>query len=606
MTVPHQPVRLFKNIYERILYSLPDLIFVFDEKANFLEFYCEDQSALYVKPQNFFGKNISDSGLPEHVIKTTKTIIKKVVLTKKDFAFQYTLDFQPEEKYFDARFFYLEANKVFAIIRDISTIKKSELNQKELKKYYQEILNRLDRAIAETNKEWTIQYVNNAFYEMTGIEKKELKKKNFFEHLRLSQDKADAFFNKKKGKKNLFVFETISITSEKRYLKISIAQTICKSSGEQLYNIDIDDITEERKKREVLEKNEQTYRNLVETSPNGIIIRDETKILFANYSAIKILGFKDLDHAKNYKLEDLYLPEYSRQIIERIADVAAGLNVPYLELKIKRPIDGQIIEVETIPVRIYYDGKEAYQIVIKDVSLEKKLLETKLRADIAEESYLKLRQEIVIRQEMEQELSRSLEEKSLLLKEVHHRVKNNLQIISSILNLEIRSQKKQDVGQALKRIQNRINSIYLVHEIVYQTDMFSRIDLGQYIKLISENLIRTSHLPDKKFSYALDDVFVTLDIAVPIGMILNEIFYNYFEYITDFERKNKLQINLKRKTNTIEIKITYPKRLILESAEKTPETTLSAQLIDALTDQINGVYKVEKENQNNSIFVLNF
>lgn len=607
MAANHQSVRTFQNIYEKILYSLPDLIFVFDEKGNFLEFYCEDASTLFLNPKSFFEKNIDDSGLPQNVVELTKTNIKKVLLTKKDSSYQYSLKFELGIKHFEARVFYLEENKVFSIIRDISNIKKSQEIQKELKKHYQDILNRLDHGIVETNSDWAIQYANVAFNEIIGIEKQTVRNKNLFNFLQFSQEKAELFFKKPTKTTKIYVLEAkIETLKKSKDLKISIAKTISQTTNEILYNIDIEDITEEKKKREVLKKNEKTYRNLVESSPNGIIIRDETSILFANKTAINILGFKSLEQARSYKLDDLYLPEYTKQIRERLQNILAEKDISYLEVKKKRPIDGKIIEIETIPARIYYEGKEAFQIVIKDVSMEKNLLETKLRAEIAEEGYRKMRQEIVIRQEMEQELSRSLEEKSLLLKEVHHRVKNNLQIISSLLNLEIRSQKKPDVEQALSRIQSRINSIYLIHEIVYQTDMFSSIDLGHYIKLISENMIRTSVCPEQKFSYSLEDVFVTLDIGVPIGMILNEIFYTYFENVKDYDLHSKLKISLKSQNNTTELRIMYPKRQNSEKNEKEIKTTLSSQLIEALTDQVNGEYKIEKESQNSSIFVLKF
>ncbi len=609
MSTHQQAFRIFNNAYEKILYSISNLIFVFDEHGNFLEFYCDDLSTLYISPPEFLGKNIEESGLPSDIVKNTKQQIKKVIKTGKEGSFQYSLEFQKETKHFDAHFFLLDTKQVFAIIRDISSIKRSELFHKELKRYYQDILNRMDHGIAETDEKWIIQYANRAFKKMMGIEEVDFEKENFFKIIQRKEEqkKAEQHFEKQKKRKKFYTIESrFSIKNQERILKINIAKSNCNISKKILHNIYIDDVTEERNKREILEKKEQTYRSLVETSPTGILIRDKKKILFANATAIKILGFKNLAEATNFSLENLYLPEYYELIKERLESASAGKEVPYMEVKIKRPSDNQIVEIETIPVKIYYEGKEAYQIVIKDVSIEKKFLETKLRADIAEESYMKLREEIVVRQEVEHKLSRSLEEKNLLLKEVHHRVKNNLQIISSILNLEIRSQSNQDVGQALKRIQNRISSIYLIHEIVYQTDMFSRVDLGQYIKTISETMIRSSAFPDMKFFFKLDNVYVTLDIGVPIGMILNELFYSFFENILEFDLKKQLLIDLKYKNNLIELKITYPKRLILEKNKKSPEATLSAQLIDALADQINGTYIIKNEIQKNEVFILSF
>jgi len=602
----------FTNQYQKILFSLPDIIFIFDSNCIFREYYNSGQDVLFLSEESFIGKHIKETTLPDSIKKTTEKIIDKVLKTGKENSFRYSLEIQKETRYFEARFFLMDNTHVFTIIRDISNIKKTESIQKHLKEYYQQILDRTDHGVAETDRDGNILYVNQALLELSEQKKEKLRGKNFFEEFSLEEEqkKVKAFIkNIESGKEPLRVYsfecERLRQVKDKCF-QITVFFSLENSNKVNLLNIDIADTTEIKQKHERLEKSERTYRSLVESSPNGILIRDEEKILYANPAAISILGFKDLDHAVGYSIENLYLAEFSQKIRKRLESLDKNEEVTYAEIKIQRPIDGTIIEVETIPAKIYYEGKEAYQIVIKDISIQKRLLETKLRADLAEENYLKLRKEIVIRQEMEQQLSKSLEEKSILLKEVHHRVKNNLQIISSILNLEIKSQSNTDVNKAFKRIQARINSIYLIHEIVYQTDMFSRIDLGQYIRLISENMIRNSGYEKLSFKFCFDKVFVSLDIGVPIGMIINELFYNYLDHHEGFDIKKPMKIAMKQQNMQTEIQIHYPKVKLFKTKISVVESSLSSQLIDALTDQINGTYKVLTDNEKNTIFVLQF
>jgi PAS domain S-box-containing protein len=602
----------FTNQYQKILFSLPDIIFVFDENAVFVEYYNSGKDQLFLSKEEFIGKHIRETKLPEPIKRTTEKIIEKVIKTGKENSFRYSLEIQQETRHFEARFFPLDNTHVFTIIRDISNIKRAESVQKHLKEYYQQILDRMDHGVAETDREGKIVYVNHTLLEITGKNKGKLSGKNFFEEFALEeeQEEVNNFIKRiESGKeaKRVYSFESKKLKKVKdRFFQIIVYFSVDNSNKVDLLNIDIADTTKIKQKHDSLEKSEQTYRSLVENSPNGILIRDEEKILYANPAAISILGFKDLDHALGFTIENLYLPEFSDKIRKRLDDLKNKEQVSYAEVKVKRPIDGVIIEVETIPARIYYEGIEAFQIVIKDISLQKRLLETKLRADLAEENYLKLRKEIVIRQEMEQELSKSLEEKSILLKEVHHRVKNNLQIISSILNLEIKSQTNTDVNKAFKRIQSRISSIYLIHEIVYQTDMFSRIDLGQYIRLISENMIRNSGYEKFNFKFCFDKVFVSLDIGVPIGMIINELFYNYLEHHDGFDVNKPMKITMKQQNMQTEIQIHYPKVRLFKTKVPVVESSLSSQLIDALTDQINGTYKVLTDKEKNTIFILQF
>jgi PAS domain S-box-containing protein len=602
--------KISSDIYERILYSVPDLIFVFDKDGFFLNFYNENSKNYYLKAKEFIGKHISETNLPEKIKNTTVLTIKKVIEKKQEKKFQYSLDIEEETKHYEARLLYLDVDKVVAIIRDISSIKRSEIIQKQLKQYYQLILDRLDRGVIETDTDGKIKYINKAFSEISRYKKNDLIGKNFFSFFGLQKEKENLTeyyihnSHRKHFKNNYsFISNFLGNITDKDF-KINIISNNIDQIDDGILNIEVIDITADRRKQELLKKSENTYRSLVEFSPNGILIRDEKNILYANPAAIQILGFKDLDQAQKFRIQDLYLPEFIPAVQGRLNDLKKGKKVPYLEVKIKRPIDGKIIEVETIPAKIYYEGSEAFQIVIKDISIQKHLLETKLRADLAEESYDKLRREIVIRQEAEQKLSKSLEEKSILLKEVHHRVKNNLQIISSILNLEIRSHNDMNVSQTLKRIQNRIYSIYLTHEIAYQTDMFSRIDLGQYVQLISENIIRNSEYENLRIEHLCDKVYVSLEIGVPIGMIINELLYNFFDNHTVFNEKCPIKISIKQKNMQTEIEILYPDLISVERKIKGIDSSLSSQLVEALVDQINGTYRIESEDQKNIKFVL--
>lgn len=600
-----------ESIYEKILFSLPDIIFIFDEKGNFIEFNTENQEALFLKPGEFIGKNILDTNLPENIKKTTYKIIDHVLKTKKEKKFRYELNMQNESAHFEARFFLLEPNKVFSIIRDIGSIKKIEQTQKELRQYYQSILERTEHGIIETDINGKIEFVNNSFLKISKISKQTLFSTNFFTLFGLQKEKKELdriLLRLEKTGINQMTFETNKVFSNNKegYARINIAGYKCFKNKCLKLNIDVQDITEANKQKLLLSKSESTYRSLVEYSPNGILIRSDKKILYANPKAIQMFGFKSLQEMTNFNIENLFLPEYGPIIAERLQSLKEGKPVSYIEIKIRRPSDGKIIEIETIPALIYFEGSEAYQIVIKDISIQKKLLETQLRANLAEENYLKLREEIIVRQQMEQELSQSLKEKEVLLKEVHHRVKNNLQIISSILNLEIKTEKHIDTELALKRIQSRINSIYLVHEIVYQTDMYSRIHFGNYIRLISETMIRSYKYIDIEFRNSFEDVYLSLDYGVPCGMIINELFYGLFEQYSHFKENSHINISLKQDKNNIKIEILFPEQKNTETKLSIIETSLSSQLLDALTDQINGTHKMVKDSSKRMKFILHF
>lgn len=136
-------------------------------------------------------------------------------------------------------------------------------------------------------------------------------------------------------------------------------------------------------------------------------------------------------------------------------------------------------------------------------------------------------------EEKRKDLLKQNEEKIVLLKEVHHRVKNNLQIIISLINFQLIKIDNIGAQQALKEVQNRIHSMSLVHQKMYQTSNFKEIILGDYTEGIIDNI--SSIFNDKEFEYTINmpqEIKVDIEIAIPTGLIINEIITNFFKHNT--------------------------------------------------------------------------
>ena len=125
----------------------------------------------------------------------------------------------------------------------------------------------------------------------------------------------------------------------------------------------------------------------------------------------------------------------------------------------------------------------------------------------------------------------SLKEKEVLLKEVHHRVKNNLQIISSLINMQSRRVKNSDAVEAFKESQNRIMSMALIHETLYRSSDLSSIKFAEYARNLVRSLL-TSYEPGGRIriEFDLDDVTLGIDRAIPCGLIINELVSNCLKH----------------------------------------------------------------------------
>lgn len=148
-----------------------------------------------------------------------------------------------------------------------------------------------------------------------------------------------------------------------------------------------------------------------------------------------------------------------------------------------------------------------------------------------------------------EDLRKNLKEKNVLLKEIHHRVKNNLQLVSSLLNLQANKINNEDFSNAIKSSQDRIRSMAIVHEKLYQSKSLSEINLSNYLNtLIDEKLKET---PDDQINFILDipNVKFTIDKAIPIGLLINEMITNSYKHAFNSSKDNTIKIQLVIKAN---------------------------------------------------------
>ncbi len=191
----------------------------------------------------------------------------------------------------------------------------------------------------------------------------------------------------------------------------------------------------------------------------------------------------------------------------------------------------------------------------------------------------------------------SLKEKEQLLKEIHHRVKNNLQIVSSLLSLQSENIKDQHFLNLILASRNRINSMALVHEMLYASIDLKKIELGEYIKRLSTNIKKSLTSADTKieFVYHLQkEYFFDIDRMIPIGLILNEIITNSLKYaFPKNEGEITIELSNSEKNNLLTVKdngIGLPANFNIEK-----DANLGLQLINMLTTQLDGNLKISTQ-----------
>jgi two-component sensor histidine kinase len=211
--------------------------------------------------------------------------------------------------------------------------------------------------------------------------------------------------------------------------------------------------------------------------------------------------------------------------------------------------------------------------------------------------YEQAQQEIAERKRAEEQIKASLKEKEVLLKEIHHRVKNNLQAISSLLYLQSKGVKGKEALEMFRDGQNRVRSMALIHERLYQSKDLRRVDFAEYVRNPANYLLRSYgvHSNVIQLKVNVEDVFLGIDTAIPWGVITNELISNSLKHAFPGGRGGEIRIELcadnDRQLNLMvsDNGVGFPSGLDFRSTE-----SLGLQLVNTIVDQLEGTIELDR------------
>jgi len=199
-----------------------------------------------------------------------------------------------------------------------------------------------------------------------------------------------------------------------------------------------------------------------------------------------------------------------------------------------------------------------------------------------------------------EDLQQSLTEKEFLLKEIHHRVKNNLQIISSLLDKQARSSADQALKQMIHEGQDRIQSMALIHQNLYQSENLSTIQIQKYIQELTTNISGSQRAAEKNIEINLDVEPIQLDIdrAIPLGLILNELLTNSFKHGFKGQEGGQVNVQFKEKPNQeYELNFSDTGKGLPKDFDLSKARSLGLNLVNGLVQQLDGILDFESSQQ---------
>ncbi len=208
----------------------------------------------------------------------------------------------------------------------------------------------------------------------------------------------------------------------------------------------------------------------------------------------------------------------------------------------------------------------------------------------------------------QQKIEQSLKEKEILLKEVHHRVKNNMQVISSILNLQSSYVSDEYALTLLKESQNRIKTMAYIHESLYQNKSFTSVNFSDYIETLTKNIIQSYAISSQNIQLQLNlkKTILNLDSSIPVGLIINELVTNAIKHAFPTNKAGLIIINLTTENNIVFLEIKDNGQGFNDAVDFKNSPSLGLQLVNTLINQIDGELQFETERDKGTKIVITF
>ncbi len=191
-------------------------------------------------------------------------------------------------------------------------------------------------------------------------------------------------------------------------------------------------------------------------------------------------------------------------------------------------------------------------------------------------------------------VTKALEDKNTLLKEIHHRVKNNLQVISSLLSLQSRYIKDEDTLDAIKAGKSRVQSMSLLHQNLYRDDNLKGVEMKQYFQNLGQNLFDTYNIEENiKLTMDIADITLDIDTVVPMGLITNELISNALKHAFKGRDSGNIHLSLKEKDDTLHLTVKDDGIGLPDGELPVSYKSLGATLIQSFAEKLEGEIKID-------------
>nr|WP_319374755.1 PAS domain S-box protein [uncultured Methanobacterium sp.] len=474
----------------------------------------------------------------------------------------------------------------------------SNLKRLDLKKFYKNLVEGINEGIWVTDREDRLYFMNQGMERLTGVKTQNMEGLNILDLPDSSTGQLKEYYLKAKKTLKPVYYDSIRITHHTGTMSYQSGWIIPQLNDGKFNGAicTVIDQTSRKKAEEALSKSETFYRTIFEnTGTATIIVGEDTIITMANKRSEALSGYSVDEIENNLSWMDFVHPDdlEKMKLYHKLRhdpeNIHLGDNRKDLEDHGKNVAPEEL--ENTVPPE--------YEFCLLNKNGEKKQIMLSASVIPGTTDRVISLLDITQRKNAENEVKRSLDEKELLLREIHHRVKNNMQIISSLLNLQRSYIKDAKADNILQESQGRVKSMALVHEKLYQTDDLARINVAEYIRSLSMNLFHSYTVrPGINLTLDVGEVYFNIDTAVPLGLIINELVSNSLKYAFSDKDEGEIHISLKKTDDSGIYHLIvrdngngFPSNLDINNTN-----SLGLKLVNTLVNQLDGEMEMGQDN----------
>ncbi|MBX7078336.1 MAG: PAS domain S-box protein [Nannocystaceae bacterium] len=331
------------------------------------------------------------------------------------------------------------------------------------------------------------------------------------------------------------------------------------------------DVTARQRATAALQRSEANFRATIEHAPLGFVVLRAGRLLYANAGATALLGAVDAAALQDEGYLAFVEPAQRMPLLRRLDQVARGARMLPAPICVARP-DGQRRVLHGNAAVVDFDGAPAVGVFVHDVTAR----------DLDERAGAAIRER----------LRASLAEKESLLKEVHHRVKNNLQVIASLISLQAETLADPAARVAFAEMRSRIKTIAAIHERIYRAPDLTRIDLKGYLGDLVRELARAMAQPGCRVAtiVEVEPIALSLDTMVPLALLVNELVTNAFKHAFPAGARDRgtIHVRLRRVDGGIELSVRDDGVGMSPRADDGRPSSLGLSLVDGFAQQLDG------------------